>query len=284
MNFFIIAIKFIINEKLRWLIVVVLSVFGWTGYGDNIHISHCMAGCPHYSDSSGEIVVRHLYVAGMNSGKGLADWVAYRVLEDSIGVASLLPRWWQMDPLLPAASMLESNQNLPSFDQPDLSDAQDRDYRVNEVMFTREDRGRLAPLTSFAGTPFWEELNNLSNMSPLPSDLRVGAWSRLEQAINELAAQKGQLYVVSGPLYDKSGSLNIRTTNTSLPLSYFKIVATSTDYAAFVFATDSPIHSNYCDQRVTIDSIQESSGLTLFPYLESQLLPGLFSGLHCQLP
>ena len=111
--------------------------------------------------------------------------------------------------LLSNAIELESNLSQSNFDQPDLSDAQDRDYRVNEVVFTADGRGRLAPITSFADTPFWDELNNLSNMTTLPNDLRSGAWSRLEQAINELVAYKEELYVVSGPLYEVSGALSI---------------------------------------------------------------------------
>ncbi len=243
-----------------------------------------MAGCPEALAANNEIVVRHLYVADINADNGLADWVAYRVLHDSVGVASLLPRWWQQDELLPTASALETELNQPMFDQPDLSDAQDRDYRVNEVVFTSEDRGRLAPITSFADTPFWEELNNLSNMAPLPSDLRSGAWSRLEQAINELSAEHGQLYVISGPLYEVSGQLNTRTSSGNLPSSFFKLVATDTDYAAFVFADDLPIHADHCDHIASVAAIQDSSGLTLFPELEDELSPGLFPGLRCQLP
>ncbi|MDD9891582.1 MAG: DNA/RNA non-specific endonuclease [Gammaproteobacteria bacterium] len=276
--------KFISNSGFRWFTVTSLTFFLWTSSGQNIHISHCLAGCPAGSATDSEIVVRHLYVAELNTGNGLADWVAYRVLPDSIGVASLLPRWWQQDELLSSASVLETNLNQPLFAQPDLSDAQDRDYRVNEVIFTAEDRGRLAPITSFADTPFWEELNNLSNMTPLPGDLRSGAWSRLEQAINELAAEVGQLYVISGPLYEVSGRLSTSARSGSLPSSFFKVVATKTDYAAFLFSDDLPIHADYCEHIAPVNAIQESSGFALFPELRDELSPGLFSGLRCQFP
>jgi len=252
-------------------------------FPDHTHFS-LYADCPESSAADSEIVVRHLFAAEINADNGLADWVAYRVLKDSVGVASLLPRWWQQDELLPDSSVLELDLNQPLFDQPDLSDEQDRDYRVNEVVFTTEDRGRLAPITSFADTPFWEELNNLSNMAPLPNDLRAGPWSRLEMAINELAADEGELYVISGPLYELTGALSTRSNSAALPTSYFKIVATATQYAAFVMAADLPVNAEFCDQFASAASIQDLSGLSLFPQLENELAPGLYQGLRCQLP
>ncbi|MBM87862.1 MAG: hypothetical protein CMQ41_05735 [Gammaproteobacteria bacterium] len=279
-------IEFIFGVTSRFIAGLVLTFFFSTAHGQSIHISHCMAGGPISADTSSDIVVRHLYVAKINHDNGLADWLAYRVLRESIGVASLLPRWWQRDELLPSVLILETDPNQPLYEQFDLGDAQDRDYRVTEVVFTPEDRVRLAPLTSFADTPFWEELNNLSNMSPLPSDLGAGAWSRLEQAINELAALEGELYIVSGPLFEALGSdlVNLRADSPVAPSGYFKVVATLTDYAAFIFASDLPIHAHYCEQIAEIDSIQELSGLTLFPNRENELLPGLFSALRCQYP
>ena len=243
-----------------------------------------MAACPRGSVNNNEIVVRHLYAAEINNTNALADWVAYRVLENSVGIASLLPRWWQQDELLSNAIELESNLSQSNFDQPDLSDVQDRDYRVNEVVFISDGLGRLAPITSFADTPFWDELNNLSNMTTLPHDLRSGAWSRLEQAINELVAYKEELYVVSGPLYEVSGALSAGAADGAVPSSYFKVIATPSEYAAFIFAADLPIHAVFCNQIATISHIQELSGLILFPELDSDLTPGLYNGLRCKLP
>ncbi|GIT59686.1 MAG: hypothetical protein Ct9H300mP19_16340 [Dehalococcoidia bacterium] len=46
------------------------------------------------------VVIHHVYAAGLNGDTGLADWVSYRLTKDAIGVASLLPRIWQPDRLL----------------------------------------------------------------------------------------------------------------------------------------------------------------------------------------
>jgi len=46
------------------------------------------------------VFVHNLYAAGLNGDTGMADWVAYRLTKEAIGVASLLPRFWQPDELV----------------------------------------------------------------------------------------------------------------------------------------------------------------------------------------
>ena len=46
------------------------------------------------------VVIHHVYAAGINGESGLADWVSYRLTKEAIGIASLLPRLWVPDRLL----------------------------------------------------------------------------------------------------------------------------------------------------------------------------------------
>ena len=276
--------EFISNIFIRWgssFVLILFSIFSEAQY---IHISHCMSGCPR-GDSDNDFIVRHLYAAEINSENGLPDWVAYRILPNSVGVASLLPRRWDQDTLLSEVQPFETAANPSMLYQLDLSEAQDRDYRINEFLFNTEDRGRLAPMTSFSNTPYWSELNYLSNMAPLPSDLRLGSWSRLDQAINELVATIGPLYVISGPLYESTNGLAVGEDilELSLPNQYFKVIATPSAYAAFVFSSKLPIHAQYCAQITFIDKIQELSGLKFFPDLKDELTPELYAGLRCKI-
>lgn len=56
-----------------------------------VHIAHCVEACPQAGETR-EVVVHHLYAAAIDPGSRLAEWVAYRVLGGTLGVASLLPR------------------------------------------------------------------------------------------------------------------------------------------------------------------------------------------------
>ncbi|HAJ75309.1 MAG TPA: hypothetical protein DCM64_02525 [Gammaproteobacteria bacterium] len=274
--------KYIIRSLIQWASATALLLASLPGAGQTIHIAHCMAGCPTGTSSSNEIVVRHLYAASINAQSGLADWVAYRVLGDSVGVASLLPRWWQQDDLLlTTARPLGREADGIGFSQPG------RPYRVNEIVFDSRDHGRLAPMTSFAHTPYWEELNNLSNMTPIPIALRTGGWARLEQSINEFAAREGELFVISGPLYEISAPLNTRVSGreansiTENPAAFFKIVATPTRHAAFLFDHNLPQTAGYCEQLSTLQTIEQRSGLNLLPDLTQQGMADLAVELRC---
>ena len=265
--------RFISKICTRWVSGLTLLVSSTIVNGQNIHISHCLEACP-TGDDDNEIVVRHLYASQINRSTGIVDWVAYRVLPDAIGVASLLPRYWKQDELFPDSRLLEVGLNISTIEQPDLHDAQDRDYRVNEFVLSSDNKGRLAPMTSFADTPYWDDLNYSSNMASLPSDLRLGAWSRLEQAINELSSTDGPIY--------KTGEFDSVKRYEEPPESYFKVVATEKAYASFTFAVELPIHAEYCSQVETIDEIQKSSGLQIFPYMRSVLQPDLYGRLRCE--
>ncbi|CAN0530818.1 unnamed protein product, partial [Scytosiphon promiscuus] len=171
-----------------------------------VHIAHCMAGCPVESSDmavvDNELVVRQLFVASMSGDSGIADWQGYRVLAGSVGVASLLPREWHEDELVQGtASLVEPDIDTPQFVQSVSADAEERNYQLSEIRQVSEDEGRLVPMTSFAGTPYWSELNYLSNMAPVPFARRVGSGSRVDQAINSLANRLGERYVISGPIY-----------------------------------------------------------------------------------
>ncbi|MFK7863022.1 MAG: DNA/RNA non-specific endonuclease [Pseudohongiellaceae bacterium] len=254
---------------IRWVSTVFVITAGGLSVAQQTHISHCAYGCPIYTGESNaskndteKIVVRHLFAASIRDD-GLARWIAYRVLPGTVGVASLLPRYWQLDDFIGGGATLsqevgESNR----LEQVDLSNAQDSDYRVNEVKLVASDRARLAPMTSFAGTPYWNELNYLSNMTPMPADLRTGAWARLDQAVNELAQQGVPFSVISGPIFDGTAA---QKDEIGAPTNFFKIVVQGTSRASFIFPAHARPQSNYCDYLHPLSALSEASELEFFP-------------------
>lgn len=271
--------KYTIRFCIRWASTLAVSLCISSGSAQTVHISHCLAGCPRDlgagltgEDSRyDEIVVRHLYVAAINKQNGQSDWVAYRLLADSVGVASLLPRLWVVDELVQNKRILEQADSIQSelIRTESISD-EARVYRINEVQIDSDDQGRLAPMSGFAGTPYWRELNYLSNMSQLPPGLRMGSWSRLDQSINEFAARVGEVFVISGPLYQDQ-----------LPTAYFKVIATKERQAAFIFPRNLDQHRRYCDQLSSLQRVQELANLELFPNLESTQAADLESEFGC---
>jgi hypothetical protein len=241
---------------------------------EQVFIDHCKHGCPVLSNGTETLVVRHLFVSSMNNN-GLVQWLAYRVFAETVGVASLFPRTWQAEALVEAAAnspaMLDSS---PRFVQPNLENSQDREYRVNEIRLLDDERGRLAPMTSFANTPYLNQLNLLSNMSPLPSDLRLGPWSRLDQAVNEQSVNGGYFFIVSGPL------AAVSETN-SKSAQFFKVVAQDNRLAAFLFPADSAPHVSYCQYQVNLDELEKLSQISFFPRFEAVWSEDLAADFGC---
>ena len=280
--------KYISKSFIRWASVTGLSAITLAAVtqlsAQTVHIAQCMAGCP-VNDGvilpdDSELIVRQLFVASINSRTGLSDWQAYRVLADSVGVASLLPRAWYEDslvsPNVASANVIDDGQQ---FVQALPIDAEERSYQLNEINILSEDQGRLVPMSSFAGTPYWSELNFLSNMAALPFELRAGSWSRLDQAINALANKTGEVFVVTGPIYDDRE----RVDDDALinPSAYFKVISTRYAMSAFIFSSDVRQHVNFCDQLSTMEVVEGRSGLDLFPQRGNDFTDTLHAQLGC---
>lgn len=226
-----------------------------------VHISHCLMGCPLGTSATNELIVRHLYAVSINTQTRVADWISYRVLNGSIGVASLLPREWHDDELTQSG-----------FTSDDFSEEQ-----VGTI--DPDDRGRLVPMTGFANTSYWSDLNLYSVMSPIKPDLRLGALARFDQAVNRYARQNGEAYILMGPIYAEPGT-SLQEAN--MPTAYFKIVASVQGaMSTFIFDQNLAVHANYCSQRSDLGTIESLTGLELFPQAEDWPGGSLDSQLGC---
>jgi endonuclease G len=268
---------------IRWASLFSLLV-ATIANAQTVHISHCLAGCPVVAESTvienSELIVRQLYVASINARNGLANWQAYRVLADSVGVASLLPRVWFEDSLVSrGAAQLEVIDSAKLIEQDVPIDGEERSYQLGGINLLSEDQGRLVPMSSFAGTPYWSELNFLSNMAALPFELRAGSWSRLDQAINELADKIGEVYVISGPIYN--GHEKEMIESAVKPSAYFKVISTPESLSAFIFDRNVRQHVSFCDQVSTLELIEAATGLTFFPQRENAITVTLHAQLTC---
>ncbi len=263
------------NDRFRNAVIFCFTMFvlggAQAGYTQSVAVTHCQGECPQYDSqlaaTRANVVIHHLYAAGLNGDTGLADWVAYRLTKDAIGVASLLPRSWQADRLVGISQVEDILQiGEKELSLTEVTTSSDNPYAAMAMPDTEpERRARLAPMTSFANTPYWSDLNNLSNMIPMPSPLRLGPWLRLEQRLNRLAAQQGELYVLTGPLYIINNlSLNPSSVEMN-PAAYYKIVSDDSGVVAFAFPQELEQHESLCDQRVSYVQIESMAGLQLFP-------------------
>ena len=226
-------------------------------------VDNCSVGCP--SGGSEITLSRQAYTLNNNGSTKFANWVAYKITKDT--PASGRPRNWKTDPDVPAGETLNPV-----------------DYNGASVTL-KIDRGHQANLASMGGVTDWQTLNYLTNITPQKADLNQGAWARLEDQERNLskALDVDAVYVTTGPLYEKNiGSLPGTNKVHTIPSGYWKVIFTGSTpanglYAAFIMEQSTPRSASFCDFQVTVEEIEERSGLTLWSDLSQDVQADLKS-------
>ncbi len=219
----------------------------------SVTVDNCSVGCP--SGGSEVTLIRKAYTLNNNGSTKFANWVAYKITKET--PASGRPRNWKTDPDVPAGETLNPV-----------------DYNGASVAL-KIDRGHQANLASMGGAADWQALNYLTNITPQKSDLNQGAWARLEDQERKLskAPDVDAVYVATGPLYEQNiGSLPGTNKVHTIPSGYWKVIFTGSSpagglYAAFIMEQSTPRSASFCDFQVTVDEIEERSGLTFWTSL-----------------
>lgn len=212
-----------------------------------LRIAHCLYGCPVGSSPENHLILRPIYALSYNTRNKVADWVAYRLTAGSIGIASSLSRQALADDFV--------EQTLTESDF----------VNADQVGLTR---AQFVPLVNFAGTPYWREVNYMSNAVARSRNLSQGAWYGLEWSIRNLVNREEEVYILTGPIFRETPELEGLDTATPhrVPDAFFKIIVSADDRStAFIFDQGLPVHVHHCDNRVEIEEIEAATGLQFFP-------------------
>lgn len=226
-------------------------------------IGHCLFGCPVGVASENHLIARSIYTLSYNTETKSADWVAYEISAGSIGIASSLSR-------------------EPLSDNYVTDTLEDTDFLASEG--TGLVRAQYVPLVGFAATPYWQEVNYLTNAVARSSSLSQGAWYGLDWAIRNLVNREESVFVLTGPVFNQNEEpiqLPIDKQH-RVPDAFFKIILTPDGRsAAFLLQQSSPVHMHHCEQLSDVQRIEELTGLEFFPDLSRPLEPTLQTRLGC---
>lgn len=213
-------------------------------------IGHCLGGCPEGVGAENRLVVRSLYALSFDRARGAGSWMAYRMRAGALGIASSLPRALIDDP--------ELELRATDFDGFPRGDAGQDLVRAG-----------LLPLMNVAGTPYWFEANLVSASAVRSLSLERGAWSGLEWSLRNLLARRGEVSVVTGPIYAteaRRGESDAGDGANPVAIGFFKLVATAAgELSAFRFEQGFPVHVHHCQARTTLEAIEAETGLHFFP-------------------
>ncbi len=252
-----------IGLRLFFLLACSGLVLPGLGAAQTYKITHCYQGCPQGTSAMNHLIIRPIYALSYNTERKSADWVAYKVSAGSIGIASSLSRRPRSD----------------SFVSDTLTE---NDFLNAETVGLL--RSHYVPIIDFAGTPYWDEVNYLTNSVARTRGLSLGAWNGLDWAIRNLVNREGEVYVLAGPIFKAEPTMPYLLTDKQhrVPDAFFKIIVTAAGArAAFVLEQDSPVHVHHCDLSVSVTDIELATGLRFFPDRTPVIADPAFELLGC---
>lgn len=233
-------------------------------FAGEYRIGHCLHGCPQGASPENHLILRPIYALSYNTTNKSADWVAYKISAGSIGIATSLSRQAQPD-----------NYVAETLSEADFSSAEDAELQ----------RAQFVALVDFAGTPYWDDVNYLTNAVARKRALNRGAWYGLEWSIRNLVNRGSDVFVLAGPVYKPTPQVSALRTRKShrVPDAFFKIVITERGQGSvFLFDQNTPVHVHHCELRSTLAEIEALTGLDFFPQNPWLVLDSLGSLVGCR--
>jgi endonuclease G len=211
------------------------------------------------------LVVRQGYSLAHNNVDLIADWVSFHLTNDFVKGTEKRPgtNWFKPDPLLPAGRRAE------------LSDYEGQaGFDRGHQCASGDSKGR--------GVQVIRDSFLLSNMTPQSSQLNQQRWRLLEAKIQELAATRGELWVITGPAFvddDGDGMVEydvIGDNEVAVPTHYFKIVVAESrteegvyEAMAFLFP-NKKADEGFDEFLVSIRGIEELTGFDFIKGMDDE--------------
>jgi len=154
------------------------------------------------------------------------------------------------------ANNFHPEDRLPADERAELADYSRSGY----------DRGHMAPAADMPSDQANSESFTLANMVPQNPNCNRGVWAGIEIAVRNLAKQEGELYVITGPLFQGSGIRQIGG-RVMVPTHVYKVVYDPKRGAAAYLAENAE-GAGY--STVSLSELEKISGISFFPGLPAQ--------------
>jgi endonuclease G len=176
-------------------------------------------------------------------------WSAEHLTPDRIRAAGDLPR----------RNPFHSEKSLPADERAELSDYKGSGF----------DRGHMSPNGDMSTEEAQAESFSLANMIPQDACSNEEQWEGIESTVRGIVLGQGEVYVVTGPIYPGSASLQQIGNGVLIPpLIYKAIYIPSMDAAGAYVAPNTPEKTF---QSLSIDKLRELSGVDAFPGLKASV-------------
>ena len=162
---------------------------------------------------------------------------------------------------LPRTNSFHPDDNLPHSDRAEL-----KDYARSGM-----DRGHLSPSGDQPSASAQEESFSLANMIPQDPNNNRNLWEGIESAVRTYVKDKGELYVITGPIFD-GASLQRIGGRVLEPTHVFKAIYDPAKRVAGAYVANNAPGMEY--KAVTIAELEKKIGINLFPGMDQRTKDG----------
>lgn len=201
---------------------------------------HIKYGVP---SMAGDLLCRQAYALSHNPDRKTADWVAYHLTKENLkGIA------------------VRSDDFRPDNDLDKGKRAELKDYKSSGY-----DRGHMAPAGAMKRSPsVMSESFLLSNMAPqVGSSFNRHIWKSLEGKVRKWARERGELYVVTGNIYETNTPKVIGQNKVAVPTHCYKVLfdPIKVEAIAFILENKKLKTKDLPKYIVSVDEVEQKTGL-----------------------
>ena len=198
------------------------------------------------------VIVHKGYTVSYNADWKIPNWVAYELTDVEVSGEEPRAKKFVPDPMVPKYESATTD-----------------DYKNSGW-----DRGHMAPAADMKWHPqAMKESFYLSNVCPQNRNLNGGVWKDLEEQVRDLAAQKGSIYVVCGPIVSDDYQ-TIGANKVVVPSAFFKVLLQEENGKIYTIGF---VYENVAGRRpmstyaMTVDEVEELTGIDFFPSLPDKI-------------
>ena len=210
-----------------------------------------------------DVVSHTYYTISYSEDHEQAEWVYYTLNSNQLN------------------SAVERKDNFRPDFKVKTSSAQLYDYKGSGY-----DRGHLAPATDMKYNNIsMSESFFMSNMSPQSPSFNRGIWKKIEKQFRDWSYKYGELVMVTGPVLNGENYGSIGYNKVTIPKWYYKVAIDPSNYDRniAILIENKGSSASIKSFVVTIDYLEEFSGLDFFHNLSDKIEESFESSTHINL-
>lgn len=218
---------------------------------------------------SQEVDTSRFELPGINENDYIVDYLGYTVSYD---MRNKIPEWVAYE-LTGEETDGKADRNGKFFRADEdifAPQPEDRDYRGSGWT-----RGHMAPAADFRWNDeaMWETFL-FTNCCPQDEDLNNGMWNTLEKKCRGWARKHGKVHIITGPVIGSNRYGSIGKGRVTVPDAFFKAILVNIGgkYHSIGFIMENKAQNDNLQKcAMSIDELEEITGLDLFPALEDTI-------------